>query len=226
MKTASDVVRDFDLIASALADAPTDRPFNAPERAVLKAVPAGARSALDVGCGDGRLARALARRGIAVTAIDVAPRMIALARARTRSAESIEYHVADVMHTDVLAPSYDVVVSVNMVHHVPLARIIPRLAVLVAPGGTLVIQDVVTRPGLRYLPINLAAAVWIRGRRLIGRDRVPKGVARLYDQHGRGETYLAPSAVVGALGRHLPGVRVLHHLAWRYTAIWSRAAAT
>ncbi|HTZ10135.1 MAG TPA: class I SAM-dependent methyltransferase [Acidimicrobiales bacterium] len=42
-------------------------------------VAAGARSALDVGCGSGPLFAPLAERGIAVTGIDPAPAMVALA---------------------------------------------------------------------------------------------------------------------------------------------------
>jgi hypothetical protein len=143
-----------------------------------------------------------------------------------RSALDVDYRVADVLDAALPATGYDVVVSVNMVHHVALSLIVPRLAALVAPGGVLVIQDVVTRPGLRYLPINLIAAGWSRGRRLFGRDPVSARVRRLYDQHGRGETYLEPSTVLALLAPYLPGVRVKHHLGWRYTAIWPRAAAT
>jgi SAM-dependent methyltransferase len=223
MKPLPDVARDFDLIASALADSPADRRLTAAERVVLEAIPAAARSAIDVGCGDGHLARAIARRGTDVTAIDVAPGMIALARARTRPDERVDYRIADVMSTDVPASGYDAVVSVNMVHHLPLRQIVPRLAALVAPGGVLVIQDVVERSGLRHLPINLMAGAWTQCLRLLGRDDVPSRVRRLYDQHGRGEAYLEPSAVADALSTHLPGVRVAHHLGWRYTAVWSRA---
>lgn len=226
MKSVPDVAHDFDQIADALAGGPPDRTFTGAERAVLAAIPPSARSALDVGCGDGLLARALARRGMAVTAIDVAAQMIALAQARSQPGVSVDYRVADVMHTATLAPNYDVVLSVSMVHHVPLARIVPTLAALVAPGGVLIIQDVVTRRGLRYLPVNVIAGLWARARRLIRRDRVSSRVRQLYAEHGRGEAYLEPRAVHNALVAYLPGVRVMHHLGWRYTAIWSAAAAT
>jgi hypothetical protein len=144
---------------------------------------------------------------------------------RTAANARIDYRVADVMRADTLG-TYDAVVSVNMVHHLPLEGILPRLSALVAPDGVLVIQDVVTRAGIRYLPINVLAGVVTRGRRLLRRDGEPRNVRELYDEHGRGETYLAPHAVRDALESYLAGVRVIHHLGWRYTAIWSRAAAT
>jgi SAM-dependent methyltransferase len=49
------------------------------------ALPAGARI-LDVGCGPGRHAVALARRGYAVTGVDVSPRFLAIAAERARRA--------------------------------------------------------------------------------------------------------------------------------------------
>src|SRR5574338_780564 len=145
MKATSDVAADFDRIASALAEAPADLPLSAAERAVLRAVPIAARSCLEVGCGDGRLARALAARGLGIRAIDVAPQMISLARARTDRGLLIDYRVADVMDAAAAIGTFDAVLSVHVVHHLPLPVVVPRLAGFVAPGGTLIIQDVITR---------------------------------------------------------------------------------
>jgi 2-polyprenyl-3-methyl-5-hydroxy-6-metoxy-1,4-benzoquinol methylase len=50
-------------------------------RLLLRQVPAGCRTALDVGCGTGRFARRLARRGIQVDAIDRSAEVIRAARA-------------------------------------------------------------------------------------------------------------------------------------------------
>jgi hypothetical protein len=53
---------------------------------------------------------------------------------------------------------------------------------------------------------------------------VTRRVQQLYDEHGKGETYLTPDAVQGALAPYLPGVRIIQHLEWRYTAIWTQRA--
>lgn len=53
-------------------------------------------SVLDVGCGNGALARRLAREGAAVTAFDFSAAMIALARERDRTSQtSVDYQVID-----------------------------------------------------------------------------------------------------------------------------------
>ena len=56
---------------------------------ILNAVPDGCGAALEVGCGDGLLARRLAERAAEVTAIDCHAGMIALARERTPGSRAL-----------------------------------------------------------------------------------------------------------------------------------------
>jgi len=134
LKSNAESATEFDAIASALKATSAVDHLTAAQRAVLNAIPPAARCGLDVGCGDGLLARAVAAHGVSMLAIDLAPQMIALAQGRTEARLDIVYQVGDIM-TAVLAPqSFDVVFSVNTVHHMPLADILPRLAALVAPG--------------------------------------------------------------------------------------------
>lgn len=50
-------------------------------------------SVLDAGCGTGRIARELARRGLAIVGVDLDPRMLDVARAK---APELEWHLRDV----------------------------------------------------------------------------------------------------------------------------------
>jgi SAM-dependent methyltransferase len=223
LKSSAEIATDFDAIAAALRAASPETHLSAAQRTVLDAIPPTARRGLDVGCGNGLLARAVAARGVAMLAIDLAPQMIALAQDQTESELPIRYQIADVMSAPLLPESFDVVCSVNMVHHLPIEVIVPRLATLVAPGGHLIIQDVVTRVGLRHLPVNVVALLWRRLRQLARRTRATRAVQLLYDRHGVGETYLTPPHVAQTLRPFLPGVVVTRHLDWRYTAVWHRA---
>lgn len=225
MKSTAEIATEFDAIAAALKAAPPARHLTAAQRAIVDAIPPAARRGLDVGCGDGLLARTVAARGVSMLAIDLAPQMIALARDRTDSRLQIVYQVGDIMTAAFAPQSFDVVFSVNMVHHLPLRDVLPRLAVLVAPGGRLIIQDVVTRVGLKHVPVNVAAALWRRVRHCGRGTMAARTVQLLYDRHGVGETYLTPRRVAQALTPFLPGVEVTHHLDWRYTAVWNRAPA-
>ena len=70
-------------------------------RDLLREVPADAATALDVGCGEGFAARALAAGGLKVTAIDPDEPSLDLARGQDR--EGITYLEGDVMTADFLA---------------------------------------------------------------------------------------------------------------------------
>jgi SAM-dependent methyltransferase len=155
---------------------------------------------LDIGCGTGVVARELAaKRGAKVTAIDLAPRKIDVARLRTSQTLRVDYRVADIME---LTPrGFDVAIAVNALQDLPLAEIVDRMANAVVPGGKVLIAD-----GCRLdLPRHLLSCVL--------RDREP------LDE-------LSPFRVVRATLREvLPGVVVRRHLGWRYTAVWTKPAA-
>jgi 2-polyprenyl-6-hydroxyphenyl methylase/3-demethylubiquinone-9 3-methyltransferase len=103
---------------------------------------AGAR-VLDVGCGGGLLAEALAVLGASVTGIDLAPRMIEVARLHAaESALRIDYRVVSAEELAAATPgAFDVVTCMEMLEHVPEpAAMVATLASLTRPGGTLFVS--------------------------------------------------------------------------------------
>lgn len=100
--------------------------------------PTGLR-ALVVGCGRGHEARMLAGHGARVTAIDLATRAIAAARAATPDDVTIDFRVHDLFEP--LAGTFDVVVEHTCFCAIDPARrdeYVDRVADLLAPGGSLV----------------------------------------------------------------------------------------
>jgi len=98
----------------------------------------GPRSVLDAGCGTGRVAIELARRGIDVTGVDVDAAM--LDKARTK-APHLAWILSDLTTLD-LDRTFDVVVLAGnvMIFLAPgtEADVVARVAAHVAPGGALV----------------------------------------------------------------------------------------
>ena len=108
------------------------------ERAKLS----GAR-VLDVGCGGGLLAEALARAGAQVTAIDLAPGMIEVARLHALEQKlEIDYRVVAAEAVAVADPAgFDVVTCMEMLEHVPEPeKMVATLASLVKPGGAVFVS--------------------------------------------------------------------------------------
>jgi 2-polyprenyl-6-hydroxyphenyl methylase / 3-demethylubiquinone-9 3-methyltransferase len=108
------------------------------ERAVLVG-----RRVLDVGCGGGLLAEALALAGAHVTAIDLAPGMIEVARLHAAAGElAIDYRLTSAAELAEVQPgSFDVITCMEMLEHVPQpAGMMQTLARLMQPEGALFVS--------------------------------------------------------------------------------------
>lgn len=182
-------------------------------RLILDAVPAGARTALDIGTGDGLLARDLHRIVPAVTGIDVDPDV--LARARTED-PYVTWVRGDALSYPFPAGGFDVVASVAVLHHFPdAAAALTRMAELTAPGGLLAVVGLARSTSPADYAFELAGIgqhQWLSRRRGYWEHTAP---SRWPPPHSYRE--------VRALARRvLPGVRWRHLPLWRYLLLWRR----
>jgi 2-polyprenyl-6-hydroxyphenyl methylase/3-demethylubiquinone-9 3-methyltransferase len=116
---------------------------------------AGARVA-DVGCGGGLLAEALAAAGAEVTAVDLAPGMIEVARLHaTEQDVRVDYRIesAEAL-AGRAAHGFDVVTCMELIEHVPdPAALIHTLGRLLRPGGHLFLSTLNRTPASFLLAI-------------------------------------------------------------------------
>jgi cyclopropane fatty-acyl-phospholipid synthase-like methyltransferase len=95
---------------------------------------------LDLGCGNGVPAtRALAEQN-SVLGVDISEQQIAWAR---RNVPATEFHVADVAALEMDTESFDAIVSLYMLGHIPRAEhpaILTRLFAWLRPGGHLLLS--------------------------------------------------------------------------------------
>ena len=93
-------------------------------------------SLLDVGCGGGLLSEPLARMGFAVTGIDAGDKNVAVARLHAeQSGVAVDYRVSTPEQLDP-AQSFDVVLSMEVVEHVPyVAAFLGHATARLKPGG-------------------------------------------------------------------------------------------
>ncbi len=120
------------------ADKPDENLVSYVERGLVRP-----QRALDLGCGAGRNALHLARRGFEVDAVDLSPTAVAWARERAHDAEAghrVRFVCGDAFNEPALSGPYDLVYDSGCFHHLPPHRRVSYLDLLdrvLAPGGHL-----------------------------------------------------------------------------------------
>jgi SAM-dependent methyltransferase len=197
-------------------------------RLLLRQVPAGAQRVLDVGCGAGTLARRLGETVPHVEGIDRSAQMIDAAR--SSAPPHVTFSVGDALTVDPPPGSYDAVVSSAVLHHLPLAEALPRMAGWLRPGGVLAAVALPRVDLPRDLPAEIGASVAHHGLGLAFAAARPLTGASL---HRHEDTHDAMPVADGALttrevrtaaGAVLSGVRVRRLLFWRYLLVWQKPA--
>ncbi|MCP2340449.1 class I SAM-dependent methyltransferase [Actinomadura rupiterrae] len=184
---------------------------------ILRAVPAGARRALDVGCGEGMLSRALHQTVPEVTGIDLDAPSIEQARSHKDDShkDDIDYILGDFLKYPLEPASFDVVASVATLHHMDTATGLARMRDLVRPGGVVAVVGLARNEMPKDLPLELAGVA-------VG---AVHRVARGYWEHPSPQVWPPPVGYpeMRALAAELlPGAEFRRHLLWRYSIVWRR----
>ncbi|WP_349745025.1 class I SAM-dependent methyltransferase [Roseateles cavernae] len=154
---------------------------------------------LDVGCGAGDNSLFLAERGFSVTAIDVSPAAIAMARAKARRAGlDVRFMVLDATRLGELGQRFDTVIDFGLFHHLAEAqrrRYVAALQQVCHARSRLLLQCQGGRPsrlGPRFIgPEDLQQAFghdwqvdWVRASAVATRSapRIPAWLAVLRPQ--------------------------------------------
>jgi SAM-dependent methyltransferase len=179
---------------------------------LLRAVPDGARRALDLGCGVGVLTRQLRAQVDDVIGIDLDAPSLAIARDH---GDDIDYVEGDALTYPFEPESFDFIGSVATLHHMDFASALRRCAGLLKPGGVLGVVGF----GRSNYTTDLFIDGWgfVRG-----------NVERLW----RNE-WEHPSPVIWPLPmtrdecrdvahQVLPGVRFTRRMWLRYTLLWTK----
>jgi 2-polyprenyl-6-hydroxyphenyl methylase / 3-demethylubiquinone-9 3-methyltransferase len=111
--------------------------------------PVAGRDLVDVGCGGGILAEAMAQRGARVTGIDMGEAPLSVARLhQLESGLDIDYRQATAEELAEEEPeAYDVVCCLEMLEHVPdPGSVVAACAALARPGGSLYFSTINRNP--------------------------------------------------------------------------------
>jgi SAM-dependent methyltransferase len=116
---------------------------------LLKYIPQNCENALEIGCGTGAFARRLAERCGRVTALDLSPEMIRVARSRSSQFDNLEFQLADAMTWDFPKSHFDYICSIATLHHLHQRELLVKIKDALRPRGVLVVLDLVASNSLR-----------------------------------------------------------------------------
>jgi SAM-dependent methyltransferase len=180
----------------------------------LRALPPNCRRALDVGCGRGALVRKLAAHCGEVVGIDTDSGCIAHAMASTDVQRNVTFINGDVLTHPLERNSFDFLVAVATLHHLPLRKALERFSDLLRPGGVLLIVGLyrIITPTDYALSAAALPISWVirllRGEEQVGAPtRDPAETLRSIRQ----ETASA-----------LPGAVLRRQFFFRYTIAWRK----
>ena len=136
---------------------------------------------VDIGCGVGRLSRAIAKRARSVQAIDVSPQMLERAKAHNGDLDNVTWLLGDgTSLAGIDDASADAVVSHVVFQHIPDPQVtlgyVREIGRVLRPGGWAVFQ-VSNDPGL-HGELGVVERARSRARELL--KRAPRGLASPY----------------------------------------------
>ncbi|MFE4461211.1 class I SAM-dependent methyltransferase [Nocardia tengchongensis] len=175
---------------------------------------AGARDVLDVGCGEGMLARRIRLDGAAVTGIDPDPTSIELAREQSPDGD-ITYLRADFLDHPFAPQSFDGIVSIAALHHMDTAKALTRMRDLLRPGGTLAVVGMARNDFPADLPWAAAALLTSIKDRLFRAQWPHPSPVVWPPPHTYAETRRTAEQI-------MPGIRYRRHVLWRFSLVWTK----
>ena len=173
-------------------------------------------SAIDLGCGSGRVAHVLAKHYDRVRAIDLSPEMVALAQ-RKRPHPRISFEAADLT---TVTGQYDLVISMMTLHHLPdVEATLRHIAGLVKPGGTAILVDNAMPNATTRTEQRLWAARVLAQDVLHAFQKFRFSLNNRWLDHLMSDRYLTPDSFVAEYARAFPGAAIapVGHL---YTSVW------
>jgi len=183
---------------------------------VLGTLPTECGHVLDVGCGEGLLARELSSRVRHVIAIDLDAPTIELAR-RNAAADNIDYVTGEFLTHGFEPASFDAVVSIAALHHMGTALALERMRGLLRPGGTLAVVGLGRSRYPADLGFDIAGAIGTRIHKL----------TKTYWETSAPKVWPPPetfSETRRIATSTLPGARYRRHILWRYSLVWTKPA--
>lgn len=191
---------------------------------LLRALPVPCHRVLEIGCGKGRLSRALAQHAQEVVGIDLSNEMLKIARSQRQQSDNVRFEQTDYMQKDYPPAYFDAIVSVATLHHVDWATALKRIKLDLKPGGKLLLIDLYEEKGWVDQLYNLVSIPLhhVLKRLKNGKSTSTALENELWNAHGSGDEYLSFQEMRRISLEYLPGAQVRRRLLWRFSLIWEK----
>jgi len=91
---------------------------------------------LEIGCGTGYFTREIVKTGAKITAIDISPELLELAKADVDS-DHVHFLIANAYELDMESNSFDSVIGSSVLHHLDIEKAVKEFFRVLKPGGIL-----------------------------------------------------------------------------------------
>jgi ubiquinone/menaquinone biosynthesis C-methylase UbiE len=190
---------------------------------LLRQLPPRCGRVLEIGCGIGTFSRLLAKRSDHVLAIDLAPKMIQIAKECFGDCGNVDFQVADAVALNFATAHFDCVASIATLHHVPLMGILCKMKDALKVNGTLLVLDLFQTDPFSLLSSTLAMpASFTMGLLKNRRLRASRELREAWADHARHDAFPGMTEVRQVCAEVLPGAKVRRHLLWRYSITWTK----
>lgn len=191
---------------------------------LLNQLPEYCDQVLEIGCGPGTFARALAARSNHVLGIDLSPEMIRVAREKSKHIANLEFQVGDICDWEPDPEEFDCIASIATLHHLPFREVLLKMKAALKPGGVLLILDLFEPRGLSDWLLNFPALSVSVALRLFHHHRLRprREVRAAWAAHEAHDLYPTMAEVRSICADLLPGAKVKKHLLWRYSIVWCK----
>jgi len=183
-------------------------------QAVLNAMPRPCACALEIGCGRGDLARRMAGLCAKVLAIDNDPACLAVARELPGLPANVTFLEGDFLSCPFPEASFDFVVAVASLHHLPMRNALEKCACILRPGGTLAVVGLFRIENLLDYVLGCLALP------------LSWGIRSLCSEQEVGAPLCEPTLTLaqlrGQFNSTLPGGELRRRLFFRYTFVWTK----
>ena len=193
---------------------------------LLRNIQGGCNDSLEIGCGSGEFCRQLARNSIRVIGIDSSSRMLERAE-KASHAPNINYVNMDVADCRFDDNSFDCIVSIATMHHLPYEATLRKMKRWLRCGGTILILDLYRSEtvvdhlySLVAWPMNVLMSLAKNKR--IGQTPAE---AKLWKEHSKSDRFMTIAEIRSLAEEILPGASIERRLFWRYSLVWHKKEA-